>query len=208
MGSADAAAMRANIGLPAGYVINSQADNYTLVLTDAQKLVQIPDAKTLTIPANGTVAFPLGTWVDVQCANANPASQSTITVSNLGATLNTSGTGAGDCAVRGAQTVRIIKTATDTWWATQVPFVATTTVVQKGNGAGGLTDATAGTDYAAPTSGSTLLKGNGSGGFSDGSGDVTITLAQTNSSITPCADNTYSVPTSITTVKGIITAIS
>ncbi len=37
---------------------------------------------------------------------------------------------------------------------------------------------------------------------------ITIAQAQTGSSITPCADNTYTTPTSITTVKGIITAIS
>ncbi len=37
---------------------------------------------------------------------------------------------------------------------------------------------------------------------------VTITVAEAADSITPCADNTYASPTSITTKKGIITAIS
>lgn len=37
---------------------------------------------------------------------------------------------------------------------------------------------------------------------------ITIATAETNSSITPCADNTYANPTSITTKDGIITAIS
>ncbi len=41
-----------------------------------------------------------------------------------------------------------------------------------------------------------------------GISDVTVTQAQTGSSITPCPDGTVSNPTSITTVKGIITAIS
>jgi hypothetical protein len=39
--------------------------------------------------------------------------------------------------------------------------------ILKGNGAGGFNNATAGTDYSPPTSGSSVLSGNGAGGFSN-----------------------------------------
>lgn len=39
--------------------------------------------------------------------------------------------------------------------------------ILKGNGAGGFASATSGTDYAPPTSGSSILYGNGAGGFSN-----------------------------------------
>jgi len=39
--------------------------------------------------------------------------------------------------------------------------------ILKGNGSGGFSNATSGTDYAPPTSGTSLLYGNGSGGFSN-----------------------------------------
>ena len=41
------------------------------------------------------------------------------------------------------------------------------TAILKGNGSGGFSNATSGTDYAPPTSGSSILYGNGSGGFSN-----------------------------------------
>lgn len=46
---------------------NVQTDNYTLVLSDAFKLVTINAAsgKNLTVPANDDVAFPVGTRIDV-----------------------------------------------------------------------------------------------------------------------------------------------
>lgn len=53
-----------------GYIntpINSQSAAYTLVLTDAGKTILHPDsdnnARTFTIPANGSVAYPVGTVV-------------------------------------------------------------------------------------------------------------------------------------------------
>jgi hypothetical protein len=45
--------------------------------------------------------------------------------------------------------------------------VTGTTAVQKGNGSGGCTAASAGTDYAPPTSGTAILKGNGTGSFAN-----------------------------------------
>jgi hypothetical protein len=53
-----------------GYIntpINSQSAAYTLVLTDAGKTILHPDsdnnARTFTIPANGSVAYPVGTVI-------------------------------------------------------------------------------------------------------------------------------------------------
>lgn len=47
--------------------VNTQTDNYQLVLSDTGKLVTINNAaaKTLTIPANATVAFQVGTIIFV-----------------------------------------------------------------------------------------------------------------------------------------------
>jgi len=45
--------------------VNTQGSNYTLVLSDAGKLVQmlVASANTLTIPPNSSVAFPVGTQI-------------------------------------------------------------------------------------------------------------------------------------------------
>jgi hypothetical protein len=47
--------------------INSQSAAYTLVLADAGKTILHPDsdnnARTFTIPANGSVAYPVGTVI-------------------------------------------------------------------------------------------------------------------------------------------------
>lgn len=66
--------------------------------------------------------------------------------------------------------------------------VSTLSGIAKGNGTSPMTPAVAGTDYAAPTSGSSLLSGNGAGGFNNvtiGSGlDLTSgTLSTTSSAI-------------------------
>jgi hypothetical protein len=52
---------------PLNVAINAQADNYTLVIGDAGKLVRVThaDAKTLTVPKNSAVAFPTGTKIAV-----------------------------------------------------------------------------------------------------------------------------------------------
>lgn len=47
--------------------VNNQTDDYTLVLTDAGKLVTMNkgSANTLTVPPNADVAFPIGTKIGV-----------------------------------------------------------------------------------------------------------------------------------------------
>jgi hypothetical protein len=50
-----------------GVVTNAQADSYTLVLADAGKLVELgkATAQNLTVPSNSSVAFDVGTRIDV-----------------------------------------------------------------------------------------------------------------------------------------------
>jgi len=45
--------------------INTQANDYTIVLADAFKLVEVnsSSARTITVPLNGVLAFPIGTKV-------------------------------------------------------------------------------------------------------------------------------------------------
>jgi hypothetical protein len=45
--------------------INSQPASYTLVLADAQKIVEVNSGGTLVIPPNSSVAFPVGTNITV-----------------------------------------------------------------------------------------------------------------------------------------------
>lgn len=70
-----------------GMPINAQSDNYTLVAGDAGKyLYQTGSTKTFTIPANASVAFPIGTVVTFV---ANPQ----VTIAITSDTLYLAGTG-------------------------------------------------------------------------------------------------------------------
>jgi hypothetical protein len=65
---ADAAAARATLGAaPLEILQNSKSADYTLVLADSGKHILHPaadnNARTFTIPANGSVAFPIGTAI-------------------------------------------------------------------------------------------------------------------------------------------------
>lgn len=55
--------------------------------------------------------------------------------------------------------------------------------ILKGDGTGGIANATSGTDYAPATSGSSLLKGNGAGGFSNAASGTDYAPATSGSSI-------------------------
>lgn len=85
----DAATARATlvaeqIGTRTG--LNSQSGTtYTLVLSDAGKVIETTNAAaiTLTVPPNSSVAFPIGTWIDIYQYGAGQ-----ITVTNgVGVTL-------------------------------------------------------------------------------------------------------------------------
>lgn len=104
------------VKLPAGGILeapltqNAQVDSYTLVLADAGKLVEMGKAtvQTLTIPTNGTVAFPVGTKIDILQTGAGQ-----VTVAGaVGVTVNAT-PGLKISAQWGAAT--LIKRATNTW---------------------------------------------------------------------------------------------
>jgi hypothetical protein len=93
--------------------LNTQTGNYTLVLTDAGKWVEmnVATANTLTIPPNSSVAFPLNTVVTVVQIGAGI----TNLVAGAGVTLLTSG---GATHLNGQySSVTLYKRAPDTWVA-------------------------------------------------------------------------------------------
>lgn len=96
-----------------GIDINAQTGTtYTLVLADAQKLVTLTNgsAITLTVPANGSVAFPVGTVIALAQLGAG-----LVTVEGAsGVTIN--GTTPGDEDLSGQwATATLTKVATNTW---------------------------------------------------------------------------------------------
>lgn len=72
---------------------NSQSTNYTLVLTDGEKQIYHPSAdttaRTWTIPANASVAFPIGTAISF----VNDTGAGTITIAITTDTLTLAGVG-------------------------------------------------------------------------------------------------------------------
>ena len=92
--------------------INAQVDSYTLVLSDADKLVElnVGGANNLTVPLNSSVAYSLGTQINILQTGA---AQTTI-VATGGVTIN---------ATPGLKlraqwsSATLIKRATDTWVA-------------------------------------------------------------------------------------------
>ena len=96
---------------------NAQASNYTLVATDRGRHINCTNsgAQTVTIPANATVAFTLGTCVTVVNTGTTAAG---IGVAG-GVTLTQAGTGA-----TGARTLAVnglcslLKVGTDAWFIT------------------------------------------------------------------------------------------
>jgi hypothetical protein len=93
-----------------GLVINAQTVSYTLVLSDASKLVEISNASAnnLTVPLNSSVAFAVGTQISLLQTGAG---QMTV-VATGGVTIN---------ATPGLKlraqwsSATLIKRATDTW---------------------------------------------------------------------------------------------
>jgi uncharacterized membrane protein len=95
--------------------INAQTGTaYTLALADAGAVVTMSNASAnlLTIPANATVAFPVGTPIEVRQIAAGV----TTIDGDTGVTVNGVSGGAGNIAARW-QGVSLLKTATDTWIA-------------------------------------------------------------------------------------------
>lgn len=90
---------------------NARTASYTLALTDAGDLVTISStgATTITVPTNGSVAFPTNTLIylaNINTGTATVAGAATVTVNALGAAL----------ALAGQYSVGILmKTDTNTW---------------------------------------------------------------------------------------------
>ena len=91
---------------------NRQTASYTLVLSDANKLVEmnVATANTLTVPTNATVAFPIGTQILISQYGAGACTitaASGVTLRSESAKLKTNGQYAG---------ATCIKIATDEWY--------------------------------------------------------------------------------------------
>ena len=74
---------------PLHFVENVQTTNYTLQLSDTAKVVAIDSAsnRTVTVPTNASVAFPIGTVVNVYRAGTGTVTisgASGVTVRNVG----------------------------------------------------------------------------------------------------------------------------
>lgn len=101
------------LGLPQ----NSQSTAYTFVMGDAGKTIFHPaadtTARTWTIPANASVAFPIGTAISV----VNDVGAGTITLSITSDTLRRSdGTaGTGSRTIAASATATIVKTKSTEW---------------------------------------------------------------------------------------------
>ena len=95
----------------AALTLNSQSASYTLVLTDASKLVVVSNASAnnLTVPTNASVAFPTGTQILVQQGGAGQ----TTFVASGGVTINSRGSALKITGQYGLAT--LLKTATNTW---------------------------------------------------------------------------------------------
>jgi parallel beta-helix repeat protein len=90
--------------------INTQTANYTLVLSDDGKLINMnsSSALTLTVPANSSVAFPIGTRIYVRKGGTGD-----VTIS--GATGVTINAPFGNTITTQYQTVVLMKVDTNTW---------------------------------------------------------------------------------------------
>ena len=95
------------------YALNSQAASYTLVLTDASKVLPVSNASanTVTIPPNSSVAFPIGSVVTLIQTGAG---QTTITA-GAGVTIRSENS---KLKIKAQYAVAgLLKTDTDTWVA-------------------------------------------------------------------------------------------
>lgn len=94
-----------------GITANRQTDSYTLVLTDANKVIEMNKAtgNTLTVPANSTAAFDVGTLIELFQYGAG---QTTVAAAG-GVTIRSSG---GKLKLTGQYSAASLrKVATDEW---------------------------------------------------------------------------------------------
>ena len=101
-----------NAKAPTEVTINTQTVNYTLALSDNYKLIEVNNAsaRTITIPTNAAVTFPIGTQILISQYGAG---QVTI-APDTGVTLRSSG-GKTKTAVQYAMAT-LVKRGTDEWY--------------------------------------------------------------------------------------------
>jgi len=92
------------------YTFNQQSSSYTLAIADSFKMIEMSAGGTLTIPLNSSVAFPIGTAIDVLQTGS---SQVTI-AGNSGVTVNYT---PGLKLRTQWSSATLIKRDTDTWLA-------------------------------------------------------------------------------------------
>jgi hypothetical protein len=101
--------------------LNAQTVNYTLALTDAgaKVLINVASANTITVPPNASVAFAVGTVVDVYQMGAGV----TTIVAGSGVTINAPN----GLALNGQYTaMQLIQTAANVWLAVPAGITYTT----------------------------------------------------------------------------------
>ncbi len=106
------ALLQVNGGLTALNMFNRQTASYTLVLTDQGKIVEmnVAGANNLTVPLNSSVAFTIGTEIQVLQYGAG---QTTI-VATGGVTLRSK---SGQLKIGNQYTgVTLVKVGTDEWY--------------------------------------------------------------------------------------------
>lgn len=101
-----------NLGIPQ----NSKSANYTTVLSDAQKHILHPSAdttaRTFTIPANASVAYPIGTALTF----VNQASAGVLTIAINTDTMRLAGSGATGSRTLAANGIATALKITATEW--------------------------------------------------------------------------------------------
>jgi hypothetical protein len=96
-----------------GTPINTQSANYTTVIGDAGKTIYVTDSgTTITIPANATVAYPIGTRIEVITGPAGSFTTIALTTD----TFVGKGGGSGPASLGGYGHAILTKVAATTWF--------------------------------------------------------------------------------------------
>jgi hypothetical protein len=99
------------------FTLNSQAGStYTLTATDQYQVLVVTtngSAKTVSIPTNASVAFPVGTAVTILNTGAGTLTINAVTAGTT--TITSAGSTSGSPTVAQYKSAVCIKTGTDTW---------------------------------------------------------------------------------------------
>lgn len=113
LSKADSAIQQAGLDAAKLVTINAQTASYTLVLSDGGKAVEVTNASAtnVTVPPNSSVAFPVGTVIELTQVGAGKVNA----VAGAGVTINN----AGSLGTRAQWSSLVLrKRATDTWLLT------------------------------------------------------------------------------------------